>query len=68
MTQALLSLFSTFRQSLLQQSTKILAAKQTNTIERQHNRCFAMLPRISFSSDFFFRQVNKRIGAYVQNV
>ncbi|XP_037806598.1 persulfide dioxygenase ETHE1, mitochondrial [Lucilia sericata] len=60
-----LSVFSTLRQSLLQQTTKTLVAKQTPLLVKQQQQqqqhrlhhCSNMLPRISFSNDFFFRQL-----------
>ncbi|KAI8127013.1 mitochondrial, Persulfide dioxygenase ETHE1 [Lucilia cuprina] len=59
-----LSVFSTLRQSLLQQTTKTLVAKQTPLLVKQQQQqqhrlhhCSNMLPRIAFSNDFFFRQL-----------
>lgn len=57
------SLLSTLRQSLLQQTTKTLVAKQTSTLVKQQQRLhhcsnIKMLPRIPFTNDFFFRQVS----------
>lgn len=57
------SLLSTLRQSLLQQTTKTLVAKQTSTLVKQqqclhHCSNIKMLPRIPFTNDFFFRQVS----------
>ena len=57
-----LSLFSALRQSLLQQSTKSLVTKPASQLVKQQQRlhhCSTMLPRIPFSSDFFFRQVSE---------
>lgn len=61
MKQPVLSLFSALRQSLLQPTTKSLITKPANHLLKHQHRlhhCSTMLPRIPFSSDFFFRQVS----------